>query len=125
MIKYFNESILEDIFGLPSGGSGGPAGLPEQGTGFRWALGQNSPNPSMGSAEIRFEVARAGRVRLAVYDTQGRLVRVLVDDSKAPGQYNARWNGRTASGEKVAAGVYFYRLDAAGFRSTRKMLVLR
>jgi len=118
-------TILEDIFGLPSSGSGGPAGIVEPAPGFQWALAQSVPNPSTGPSEIRFEVARRGRVRLTVYNAMGQRVRVLLDEAMPPGNYNATWNGRTASGQQAAAGIYFYRLEAAGFEATRKLLILR
>jgi hypothetical protein len=117
--------ILEDLFSLPSGGSGGTAGIPGREAEFRWELAQSTPNPSLGQVEIRFGVARAGRVRLAVYNALGQVVRVLVDESRSPGRYSSTWDGRTASGAPAAGGIYFYRFEAAGFEATRKMLVLR
>jgi hypothetical protein len=118
-------AILEDILGLPSGGSGGPSGIPAGERIFRWGLTRNAPNPFTGSTEIRFEVARTGRVRLAVYDTLGRLVRALVDDNRCPGGYGSTWDGWAVSGEPAAAGIYLCRLGATGFHATRKMLLVK
>ena len=35
----------------------------------------------------------------------------------------AYWDGRSAVGEPVASGVYFYTLTAGDFSATRKMLI--
>jgi hypothetical protein len=119
--------ILEDIFGLapPGGGTAGtgePSGPPE--TGHAWALAQNSPNPFARSTEIRYEVAEPCRARIAVYNTRGQVVRVLVDEAEEPGAYRAAWDGRSESGRRVSSGVYFYRIEAGAFTATRKMLIL-
>jgi flagellar hook assembly protein FlgD len=119
-------AILEDLFGLPSWGTGdgGEAGTPP-GDIYTWTLGQNSPNPCVSSTLIRFEVARAGGVSIKVYNALGQLVKVLEDKRMEPGRYSVRWEGTNRVGRQVAAGVYFYTMEAPRFRATRKALVLR
>lgn len=97
------------------------------------ALMQNYPNPFNPATTIRFEVpgsvgrgaAGAVPVTLAVYDVRGRLVRTLVADRRAPGRYEAAWDGRNDGGRRVSSGIYFYRLAAGDFTRTRKMVLLR
>jgi|CXWL01.1.fsa_nt_gi hypothetical protein len=55
-----------------------------------------------------------------VYDVSGRVVRALVDESRAPGAYRVNWNGCDAQSRRVASGACFYRLDAGEFSATRK-----
>jgi hypothetical protein len=71
-------------------------------------LEQNYPNPFNPSTTIGYRLQALGSswVRLAVYDVLGQEVEVLVDEEKAPGTYEARFD---ASGR--AGGVYFYRLQ--------------
>jgi hypothetical protein len=116
--------ILEDIFGLPSGG-GGPASVDPLALHTRWALAQSAPNPCINGTDIRYEVALATRVRIKVYNALGQEIRILVDGSRAPGAYSAHWDGRNTAGEPVTSGVYFYKIEAGPFTATRKMLVLR
>ena len=117
-------TILDDIFGLPS--SGGTSGVAEpKSPALSWGLAQNAPNPCVTSTEIRFGVAMQSRVAVKVFDVSGRLVRSLVNEVKEPGEYRVAWDGKDSHGQEVAGGVYFYSLDAQGYRATRKMLVLR
>jgi len=92
----------------------------------RLSLGQSRPNPARGGADITFTVpgGRAG-TQLVVYDLAGRRVRRLVDGVLDPGPHVVSWDGRNEEGRHVAAGVYFYRLERAGAKLTRKLVLLR
>jgi hypothetical protein len=89
------------------------------------SLEQNQPNPFSPETSIRFAVPQRADVRLAVYDVQGRAVRQLAAGTREAGRYDVTWNGRDAQGNRVAAGVYFYRLTAGEETLTRKMTVLK
>jgi hypothetical protein len=117
--------ILEDLFGLPSTGGGGPADVVGPDGIYRWRLAQNVPNPCLGPTEIRYEVGRPCRVEIKVYDALGRVVCVLEDGQREPGVHTAHWDGMNVMGERVSSGVYFYKIRAGEFTATRKMLVLR
>ena len=62
---------------------------------------------------------------LAVYNVEGKLVRVLVDRTRPAGRYEVQWNGTSSSGAPVASGVYFYKLVTKGFAQTKKMVLLK
>jgi hypothetical protein len=90
-------------------------------------LEQNYPNPFNPATVIRYAIPGAGgwglgtsRVRLVVYDLLGQEVAVLVDENKAPGNYEVTFNGAG-----LASGMYLYRLTADNFVQTRAMLLLR
>jgi hypothetical protein len=91
------------------------------------ALEQNYPNPFNPNTTIRYSIARQGHVSLKVFDAKGRLVRILVDDVQRPTPecYQVEWDGTNQSGNPVATGIYFYRLKASGFVSTKKMLLIK
>ena len=104
----------------------GNSGAPELPRSFD--LEQNSPNPFNPSTTIAFSVPTgqgAQAVRLSVHDIRGRLIRTLVDEVREPGRYTIYWDGGDSSGRRVASGVYFYRLQAGPFSSTRKMVLLK
>lgn len=74
----------------------------------------NRPNPFNPSTALRFELPRAGYVRLSVYDVAGHLIRMLIEDSLPSGSHEAVWDGRDSSGRYVASGSYLARLDFGG-----------
>jgi hypothetical protein len=99
--------------------SGTAAGIAEQtAQPLAYALSQNFPNPFNPSTLIRYQLAGAGPVRLTVYDILGREVATLTDGMQQPGTHEARFDGGGLS-----SGVYFYRLQTAGFVQERKMIL--
>ncbi len=89
-------------------------------------LHQNVTNPFNPITTIAFDMpAAGGYVQLLVFDASGRLVRMLVDGYLGAGRQHATWDGRDASGNAASSGIYFYRLEAAGFSESRKMVLLK
>jgi hypothetical protein len=86
----------------------------------KYSLSQNYPNPFNPTTTIRYELPRAGVVRLAVYDVMGREIEMLVNERQAAGSYEA-----TFDGSRFASGVYFYRLTAEGYSETKRMLMIK
>jgi flagellar hook assembly protein FlgD len=64
-------------------------------------------------------------VNLHIYDAAGRLVRVIVNESREAAWYEEIWDGTDSEDRKVASGVYFFRLSSGKFVQTRKMVLLR
>jgi len=88
-------------------------------------ISQNFPNPFNPATRIEFGLKERTAVSLRIYDVAGRLVRVLVDESRDAGRYVEEWNGRDDGGRAVASGIYFYSIEAGSFERTRKMVLLR
>jgi hypothetical protein len=91
----------------------------------RYALSQNYPNPFNPETVIRYQLPRAGRVALRVYNILGQEVLTLVDQVQPAGYYRVRWNGQDRFRREVASGIYFYRLEAGAFVETKKMMIVR
>lgn len=89
------------------------------------ALMQNYPNPFNPVTSVTFDIVRAGRVNLRIFDVNGRLIKTLVDEIRTAGRHTIEWNGLNNRNESVPSGVYFYRIDSSGFSATRKMILLR
>ena len=90
----------------------------------------NYPNPFNPETWIPYQLAQASDVTLRIYDATGQLVRTLVLGHQEADFYTTRdqsahWDGRNASGEPVASGLYFYHLQAGKQHAMRKMLVLK
>ena len=83
-------------------------------------LSQNYPNPFNPETNIHYNINTAGRVRISIYDVLGREVSVLVNKVQYPGRYDIKF-----SGNKLATGIYFYRLQTENTIMTKKMLLLK
>ena len=88
-------------------------GLPDM------ALG-NLPNPFAGSTSITFSIPEAGNVALRVFNALGIEVATVANGFTFAGDHQVDWN----AGE-LGPGVYFYRLEFAGYTLTRRMLILK
>jgi hypothetical protein len=92
----------------------------------QYRLHANEPNPFILTTAIRYELPTASPVQLAVYDATGRAVRVLVDGAvQQAGSHVVHWDGHGADGQTLAAGVYFYRLEAGAYAETRRAVLIR
>lgn len=90
-----------------------------------YALNQNYPNPFNPSTTISFSVAKEGNVRVDIYDILGGLVTTIVDKELTPGNYNVTWEGTDRNGQRVASGMYLFRMQSGSFSSVKKMLMLK
>ena len=85
-----------------------------------FSLSQNYPNPFNPSTTIKFAIPKQVAVSLKIYDALGSEVETIVNQKMDPGFYNYQWVGT-----KYASGVYFYRLTAGDFVSTKKLMILK
>ena len=83
-------------------------------------LGQNYPNPFNPVTTLEFSLERRSRVRIALYDVTGRVVRTIVDDELNPGPHRVVFDASS-----LASGVYFCRMEAEKFMDTRKFVLLK
>lgn len=88
-----------------------------------FALRQNVPNPFNPVTVIQYQLPSEARVKIDVFNIAGRLVTTLVDEEQDAGVKAVTWDGTNAEGEKVASGIYMYRMQA-GEHMSRKMMVL-
>jgi photosystem II stability/assembly factor-like uncharacterized protein len=85
-----------------------------------FVLNQNYPNPFNPSTTIQFAIANDGHVGLNVYDVTGRLVATVMNKDLKAGTYTVGFKA-----DKLATGVYFYKLTTSKGEETRKMVVIR
>ncbi len=115
--KIFNSSLsgVNVIFENPIGIDPPSVNIPS-----RFSLSQNYPNPFNPVTIIKFDIPKEGFVKLAVYDILGRETAVLINREMKAGSYSADWN---ASG--FPSGIYFYRLESADYKETKKMILIK
>jgi hypothetical protein len=83
-------------------------------------LKQNYPNPFNPETVIEFSIPIASKVKLAVYNSLGQLVREILDDNLEPGLYKVKFNA-----SDLPSGVYIYCLTAGGYAFSRKMVLVK
>ncbi|MFA3781797.1 Ig-like domain-containing protein [Melioribacteraceae bacterium 4301-Me] len=83
-------------------------------------LFQNYPNPFNPATIITYQVPIRSHVTLKVYDMLGREVATLVNEEKAPGKYNVKFNP-----SYLPSGVYFYKFESNNYVSVKKMIFLK
>jgi len=110
LIAAYIDSIL---YGNPS------VVIDESNTIQSYKLYNNYPNPFNSSTIISYLLPQACFVKLSIYDTNGRLIKILVNEKKNFGCHFVKWNA-----EYVSSGVYFYKIDAGYFSSVKKCLVV-
>ena len=88
-------------------------------------LEKNYPNPFNPVTTIEFSLPEASRVELTVFNSTGQVVKNLTRESYQAGTYSVKWDGTNETGQKVASGVYIYRLVAGDFVKTNRMILLK
>lgn len=88
-----------------------------------YSLEQNYPNPFNPSTTIDFSVAKAGKVKLSIFDITGKEIAVLIDKYLEPGKYSRMFS--ISEAERLASGMYIYRLQTPGYTASKKMLLLK
>ncbi|HRK60022.1 MAG TPA: T9SS type A sorting domain-containing protein, partial [Candidatus Kapabacteria bacterium] len=90
--------------------------------GLQPSLQQNAPNPFSESSVISFTVQEKSPVVLHIFDTQGKIVKTILDGSKiySSGTYTINF-----SANELESGVYFYEIQTGIFRQTKMMMIAR
>ncbi len=94
-------------------------------------LAQNVPNPFNPATVIHYRLSSPSKVTLTIYDVQGKTIHNWEPGEQAAGKYTFHWDGRNHIGQMVAAGVYFYKIQATPkngrneFLDVKKMIYLK
>ena len=89
---------------------------------------QNYPNPFNASTIINFNVPTYktnANVKLIIYNSNGELIKTLVNDNLPSGNYMAKWDGTNEAGNNVASGVYLYILKVDNLKLSSKMMMVK
>ncbi len=85
-----------------------------------FAFLQNYPNPFNPTTNIRFDLPRAGIVKLFVYDITGKIAGTIINGNMDAGKHNITFNA-----ENLSSGIYFYKLETDGFTDVKKMMLIK
>jgi len=91
-----------------------------------FALDQNYPNPFNPTTTIQYRLKENVHVNVSIYNIRGQLITTLVDRIQTAGSYSVRWNALDQFGQRVASGMYLYRIQAGDkFIQTKKLLLMK
>jgi len=105
-----------------------PVGVPEDIETLAKPTLKNSPNPFKNSTSIKYNIVKAAKVEIVIYDVMGQRTKTLVNETQQPGTYSIDWNATSDNGSKAPNGVYFCKLKATTNNEkvevTNKMLLV-
>ena len=85
-----------------------------------YELSQNYPNRWNPSTTINYSLAKAGNVKLTVYNAIGSKVATIVNEYKQAGNYSVQFNG-----SNLSSGIYLYRLESGNYSAAKKFILLK
>lgn len=87
----------------------------------KFELSQNYPNPFNPTTKINFALPKDANVSLKIFDIQGKEVALLLNNEFKKADYHSvQFNGNNLS-----SGIYFYRIEAGEFISSKKMIFVK
>ena len=119
-VTYYYQLTAVDVNGQRDVQNIVVSATPTAGVVTEYALAQNYPNPFNPVTEIRYDISKAGMVKLVVFDLLGRQVATLANTEQSTGHYAV-----TFDASHLATGVYLYQLKVNDFTMTKKMLYLK
>jgi len=105
--------------------AGASNGAPEVVVAPFMQLLQNYPNPFNPDTNIDFYLSHDDNVVLSIYNIKGQKVRDLLKGATPAGKHSVVWNGKDGTGNRVASGIYFYRLTTKLGSVQRKMVLVK
>lgn len=90
-----------------------------------FSLRQNYPNSFNPDCNIQYDLPRDVHVGLTIYNVLGQKVIIIVEQDQTAGCKSIQWDGRDDQCQEVAAGVYFYKIQAGDFNQAKKMILMK
>lgn len=85
-----------------------------------FSLSQNYPNPFNPATVINYQLPISSNVKLSIFNALGQQVSILVNESQNAGSHTVKW-----SAVNLPSGIYIYKLEAAGFTESKKMVLIK
>ncbi len=85
----------------------------------------NYPNPFNPETTISYDLPKTGPVKVDIYNLKGQLVKTLLNEEQLAGKQKVLWTGRDKQGNKVASGVYLYKIKTTSKAISGKMVLMK
>ncbi len=83
-------------------------------------LSQNYPNPFNPKTKIEFTIPVREQVELSVFNVMGEKIKTLINNHLDAGKHFVDFDA-----SDLSSGIYFYKIKAGKFTSTKKMVILK
>jgi len=90
-----------------------------------YILEQNYPNPFNPQTRIQFKLPNVSYVTIKIYDILGHEVKTVLSEQRGAGTHSVIWDGMNNAGQRVASGIYIYRMQAGSFTAVKRMVLIR
>ena len=83
------------------------------------------PNPFNSTITLSYINNINNSISITIYDYSGKYIKSIINYNLTAGTQTVRWDGTDQFSRPVAAGMYLYLIEGAGFRETGKMIYLK
>ena len=88
-------------------------------------LKQNTPNPFSLNTRIEYTLNMPTYVTLKVFNLEGKIVTILVQEDQDKGTYSVSWDGTNQGGKQLESGIYIYSLQTKDLLISKRMIINR
>jgi PA domain-containing protein/flagellar hook capping protein FlgD len=92
-------------------------------SGEQLRIESGAPNPFRVRTAIRYTLAQAGMTEMGIFDVSGRMVKRVMSSWMPAGSGSIIWDATNQNGDRVAPGVYLYRIVSGGQTKTQRVVV--
>lgn len=85
----------------------------------------NVPNPAENHTKISFYNRSSTPEKIKIYNLSGQLIKTLTPENIGANKFVANWNCKDREGNRVANGIYFYKVKNGFNVLSKKMLILK
>ncbi len=85
----------------------------------------NYPNPFKNETTINFEILKDSKVKIEIYNIQGKKVISLINKNMTAGYHKVTWDGKNNKGKTLDCGVYFCKLYSGKYTNTKKIILIK
>ncbi|MBC8182489.1 PKD domain-containing protein [candidate division KSB1 bacterium] len=115
-----SDTTMNALFVPASNVENNLAGTPKD-----FVLRQNYPNPFNPQTKIEYQLAKNCFVNITIYNMQGQVIKVLLEEEKSAGWYSIKWDAKNQQGVKVPSGVYLYHIKTEYYEQVLKMILMK
>jgi subtilisin family serine protease len=124
---YYGKGFIDALAAVTLGAGPAPARMANSKSTVETATLRNVgvyPNPATSFARMSYSLAKEGQATLAVFDANGRRIKVLANGILPAGDHSVTWDMKDEMNRTVKPGLYFTKLNTAGQSVSNRLVVI-